>query len=300
MRILVAGGFGTIGQHLIPKLVAEGHDVVATTRSSAKLAQILALGANAVVMDGLDRMSVRAAVTVSRPEVIIHQMTALATLKDLRHFDQKFAQTNRLRTEGTRHLLDAAAKTGVRRLVAQGFTGWTNERNGSSVKDETCPLDPHPPKSMRQSLSAIAELEKIVTTSTEVEGIVLRYGQFYGPGSTAWLDAVTRRKLPVVGGGAGVWSFIHLADAAEATLAALGRGAPGLYNIVDDQPASAVEWIPYLAEVAGAKSPFRRARVGRPSCGRGGCGVNDDSDPRLIELEGQGSAGVDSPLCQLA
>ena len=268
MRIFVAGGSGAIGQHLIPKLVAEGHDVVATTQSSAKLAQIRALGANAAVMYGLDRTSVRAVVTASRPEVIVHQMTALAAVKNLRHFDQKFAQTNRLRTEGTRYLLDAAAKTGVRRLVAQGFTGWTNERNGSPVKDETCPLDPHPPKAMRQSLSAIAELEELVTTATEVEGVVLRYGQFYGPGSTAWLDAVSQRKLPVVGSGAGVWSFIHLADAAEATIAALGRGTSGLYNIVDDLPAPAAEWIPYLAEVAGAKRPFHvPVWVGRLAAG---------------------------------
>ena len=183
-------------------------------------------------------------------------MTALAAVTDLRHFDRKFAVTNRLRTEGTRYLLDAATKTGVRRLVAQGFTGWPNEREGSPVKDETSPLDPHPPKAMRQILDAFAELEKTVTTATEVEGLVLRYGNFYGPGSPALLEAVRRHKLPVVGSGAGLWSFIHVADAADATIAALDRGAPGVYNIVDDDPAPAAEWIPYLAEVAGAKPPL--------------------------------------------
>ncbi len=256
MRVLVAGGTGAIGRQLVPRLLAEGHEVVATARTSAKLAELRASGANAVVMDGLDPASVQAAVTTARPEVIVHQMTALAAVTDLRHFDGKFALTNRLRTEGTRNLLDAAAKTGVRRLVAQGFTGWTNPRDGSPVKDETSPLDPHPPKAMRQSLDALAELEHTVTTATGVEGLVLRYGNFYGPGSPSLLDAVRQRKLPVVGSGAGLWSFIHVADAADATIAGLDRGAPGVYNIVDDEPAPAGEWIPYLAEVAGAKPPL--------------------------------------------
>ena len=256
MRVFVAGGSGAIGRDLVPKLVAEGHDVVATARSSAKLAGIRASGAEAVMMDGLDRASVTAAITAARPEVIVHQMTALAALTDLRHFDRKFAVTNRLRTEGTRYLLDAATRTGVRRLVAQGFTGWPNEREGSPVKDETSPLDPHPPKAMRQTLDAFVEMEKKVTTTTCVEGLVLRYGNLYGPGSCALLEAVRRHKLPVVGSGAGLWSFIHVADAADATIAALDRGAPGVYNIVDDDPAPAGEWIPYLAEVAGAKPPL--------------------------------------------
>lgn len=256
MRVFVAGGSGTIGRQLVPKLVAEGHEVVATARSSNKLAEIRAWGANAVVMDGLDQASVHAMVTGARPEVIVHQMTALAAATNLRNFDRKFALTNRLRTEGTRYLLDAATKVGVTRLVAQGFTGWTNVRVGSPVKNETSPLDPHPPKTMRQSLEAIAELEKSVTTATGVEGLVLRYGNFYGPGSTALLDAVRQRKLPVVGSGAGLWSFIHVADVADATIAALDHGTPGVYNVVDDLPAPAVEWVPYLAEVAGAKPPL--------------------------------------------
>jgi 2-alkyl-3-oxoalkanoate reductase len=256
MRVFVAGGTGAIGQHLVPRLVAEGHDVVATARSSAKLAEIRAWGATGVVMDGLDPVSVKAAVSAARPEVIVHQMTALGGVSNLRQFDREFALTNRLRTEGTRNLVDAATETGVRRLVAQGFTGWPNERGGSPVKDESVPLDPHPPKTMRQSLDAISELERTVTTAAGVEGLVLRYGQLYGPGAPGFLDAVRQRKLPVVGNGAGLWSFVHVADAAEATSAALENGSPGLYNVVDDDPAPGTQWIPYLAEVAGAKPPL--------------------------------------------
>lgn len=268
MRVLVAGGSGAIGRQLVPKLMAQGHEVVATARSSAKLAEIRALGATAVLMDGLDQTSVKAAVAGARPEVIIHQMTALAGAKDLRHFDREFALTNRLRTEGARYLIDAATEAGARRLLVQGFTGWTNEPSGSPVKDESDPLDPNPPKTMRQGLDAIAESERMVTTASGIEGIVLRYGNFYGPGSAALLDAVRQRKLPVVGSGAGLWSFIHLADAADATIAALGHGTPGLYNIVDDEPAAAAEWIPYLAELAGAKPPLHvPAWVGRLAAG---------------------------------
>lgn len=257
-----------MGRQLVPKLMALGHEVVATTRSSAKLAEIRAGGADAVVMDGLDPASVAAAVGAARPEVVVHQMTALASVSNLRRFDREFAVTNRLRTEGTRYLLEAAEKAGARRVVAQSFTGWTNERVGPPVKDETAPLDPHPPKTMRESLAAIAGLEKAVTSARGVEGLVLRYGNFYGPGSAALLDAVRQRKLPVVGAGTGLWSFIHLADAADATIAALDRGTPGLYNVVDDEPAPAAVWIPYLAEVAGAKPPIHvPAWVGRLAAG---------------------------------
>jgi nucleoside-diphosphate-sugar epimerase len=257
-----------MGRQLVPKLLALGHEVVATTRSSAKLGEIRAWGADAMVMDGLDPASVMAAVGAARPEVVVHQMTALASVSNLRHFDREFAVTNRLRTEGTRYLLEAAEKAGARRVVAQSFTGWANERVGSPVKDETAPLDPHPPKTMRQGLAAIAGLEKAVTAARGVEGLVLRYGNFYGPGSAAFLDAVRRRKLPVVGAGTGLWSFIHLIDAADATIAALDRGTPGLYNVVDDEPAPAAEWIPYLAEVAGAKPPLHvPAWVGRLAAG---------------------------------
>jgi 2-alkyl-3-oxoalkanoate reductase len=268
MRVLVAGGSGAIGRYLVPKLVAEGHDVVATARAPAKLAGIRAWGADAVAMDGLDPASVHATVSAARPEVVFHEMTALATVTGLRHFDREFAVTNRLRTEGAHYLLEAAVESGARRLVAQGFTGWTNEREGPPVQDETSSLDPHPPHSMRQSLDAIAELESTVTAATGVEGLVLRYGNLYGPGSAALLEAVRRRKLPVVGSGAGLWSFVHVADAADATVAALDQGTPGVYNIVDDYPAPALEWVPYLAEVAGAKPPFHvPAWAGRLAAG---------------------------------
>ncbi|MBO0887279.1 MAG: NAD(P)-dependent oxidoreductase, partial [Acidimicrobiales bacterium] len=198
----------------------------------------------------------------------VHQMTALAGTTDLRNFDREFAVTNRLRTEGARYLIEAGTEVGARRLVVQGFTGWTNEPGGSLVKDETDPLDPHPPRTMRQALDAIAESERMVTTAPGIEGIVLRYGNFYGPGSAALLDAVRRRKLPVVGSGAGLWSFIHVADAADATIAALDHGTTGLYNVVDDEPVAAAEWIPYLAELAGAKAPLHvPAWVGRLAAG---------------------------------
>lgn len=268
MRVFVAGGTGAIGGHLVARLVAEGHEVAATTRSSAKLSEIRSWGATGVVMNGLDAESVRGAVRDARPEVIVHQMTSLAGLSNLRNFDRAFASTNRLRTEGTHNLLDAAIETGTRRLLAQSFTGWTNEREGRPVKDETSPLDPRPPKSMRSSLEAIYELEQMVTTTTALEGLALRYGQFYGPGAPAFLDAVRQHKLPVVGTGAGLWSFVHVADAAEATMAALDRGSPGLYNIVDDDPAPASAWVPALAAAAGAKAPMHvPAWVGRLAAG---------------------------------
>jgi nucleoside-diphosphate-sugar epimerase len=270
MRVFVAGGSGAIGRQLVPKLVAKGHDVVATARSAAKRAEIRDWGANAVEMDGLDQESVMVAVAGARPEVIVHQMTSLAGIADLRHFDRTFALTNRLRTEGTHHLLHAAVKSGVRRVVAQGYTGWPNERQGSPVKDETSPLDPHPPKAMSESLAALVELEKTVGNAAVagIDGLVLRYGNFYGPGCEPMLDLVRSRKFPVVGGGTGVWSFIHVADAADATVAALERGTPGLYNIVDDLPAPAAEWIPYLAEVLGAKRPLHvPAWAGRLAAG---------------------------------
>lgn len=259
MKVLVAGGTGAVGSRLIPRLLACGHEVIATSRSRAKLAAIEAAGARGLVMDGLSRTSVLAAVDEVRPEAIVHEMTALADLTgqaDLRHFDRSFAMTNRLRTAGTDHLLAAAERCGVRRLVAQSYTGWPNERSGGPVKDETHPFDPHPPAAMRESMAAIQHLERAVTEAP-LEGLVLRYGSLYGPGTNEadFVAMTLKRRLPVIGDGAGIWSFLHIDDAAAATAIAVERGAPGIYNIVDDDPAPAADWIPALAERCGAKPP---------------------------------------------
>jgi nucleoside-diphosphate-sugar epimerase len=257
MRVLVAGAAGAIGQRLVPQLVARGHQVLATTRSREKLELLHGLGAQAVLMDGLDALEVGEAVARAEPDAIVHQMTALASMSDLRHFDRGFAVTNELRTKGTDHLLAAAEAAGVRRFVAQSFTGWPNIRAGGPVKSEDDPLDPRPPAQQSQTLAAIRSLERAVLEA-RLEGVVLRYGSFYGPGaSEQLLDLVRGRKLPIVGSGSGVWSWIHVDDAAAATVVAVEGGAPGIYNIVDDQPAAVAEWLPYLAEVVGAKAPRR-------------------------------------------
>jgi nucleoside-diphosphate-sugar epimerase len=257
MKVFVAGAAGAIGIRLIPQLVANGHQVVATTRSERKFAMLRALGAEPVALDGLDAAAVGEAVSLASPDVIVHQMSALAGGADLKKFDKWFRTTNALRTEGTRHLLAAAEAAGVEKLVAQSYTGWTNIREGGPVKTEADPLDPHPAKWQRESIDAIAYLERTVTAAP-LEGIVLRYGNFYGPGASEELvELVRQRKMPMIGDGAGVWTWIHLDDAAAATVAAVERGHAGIYNIVDDEPATVAEWLPYLAESVGAKQPMR-------------------------------------------
>jgi 2-alkyl-3-oxoalkanoate reductase len=257
MRVFVTGATGALGRHLVPGLVAAGHQVTATTRSAAKTGQLREAGAEPVVVDGLDRAAVIAAVRAAAPEVIVHQMTALADMRSLRRFDRVFAATNELRTKGTDNLLAAAAEAGTRRVVAQGYTGWPNERSGGPVKTEGDPLDPRPIPSARQSLAALRHVEQAVPAGVP-EGVVLRYGSFYGPGaSESLLDIARKRQIPVIGGGTGIWSFIDTSDAAAATVAAVAGGAPGVYNIVDSDPAPVAEWLPYLAEVLGAKPPLR-------------------------------------------
>jgi len=257
MRVFVTGATGALGQHLVPGLVAAGHEVTATTRTQGKTGQLRAAGAVPVVVDGLDRAGVIAAVRAAEPEVIVHQMTALAAMKSLRNPDRLFAVTNELRTQGTDNLLAAAAEAGTRRVVAQGYTGWPNERSGGPVKTEDDPLDPRVPRSAVQTLKAIKYVEQTVPQAVP-EGIALRYGSFYGPGaSQVLLDTLRKRQLPIVGGGTGIWSFIEITDAAAATVAAVERGAPGVYNIVDSDPAPVADWLPYLAKVAGAKPPLR-------------------------------------------
>jgi nucleoside-diphosphate-sugar epimerase len=257
-----------MGQHLVPKLAAAGHQVTATTRTQGKAGRLREAGAAPVILDGLDREAVIAAVRAAAPEVIIHQMTALADMRSLRNPDRLFAATNELRTRGTDNLLEAAAEAGTRRVIAQSYTGWPNERSGGKVKTEEDPLDSRPIPSATRTLEAIRHVEDTVPRLVP-EGIVLRYGSFYGPGaSDVMLDVVRKRQMPVIGGGTGIWSFIEITDAAAATVAAVERGTPGLYNVVDSDPAPVAEWLPYLAGVAGAKSPLRLpAWLGRPLAG---------------------------------
>jgi 2-alkyl-3-oxoalkanoate reductase len=272
MRIFVAGAGGAIGQHLLPQLTAQGHRVTATTKSPAKLGLLRGLGADPVVVDGLDATAVGEAVARAEPEIVVHQMTSLAGATSLRRFDQAFALTNRLRTEGTDHLLAAAAAAGVRRFIAQSYTGWPNARSGGPVQDEDDPLDPAPPAAQRESLAAIRHLERAVPAASPMQGIVLRYGSLYGPGaSDEFVGMVRKRRVPVIGDGAGIWSFLHIRDAAAATVAALDRGEPGVYNVVDDDPASVAEWLPFLAQAIGAKPPYRvPAWLGRLAAGEVG------------------------------
>lgn len=258
MRVFVAGGTGAVGRRLIPQLAANGHSVVATTRTREKIDGLRALGAEPVVLDGLDGHAVGEAVARAEPEAVVHEMTALAGIGGVRRFDREFAVTNELRRRGTDHLLAAAAAAGVRRFVAQSYTGWNNIRTGGPVKTEEDPLDPRPPAAQEESLAAIRHLEQAVLGAGPVEGVVLRYGSLYGPGASDELTAVVRnRSIPIVGDGAGIWSFVHVDDAAAATVAALTRGAPGIYNVVDDDPAPVAEWLPSFAAAVGAKPPRR-------------------------------------------
>jgi len=276
MRVLLAGATGVLGRRLLPMLIDIGHEVVGTSTSAEKLAALEAAGADGVVMDGLDRDSVDQAVASAEPEVVIHQLTALAAMTNLKKFDEQFTETNRLRTTGTDYLLAASIAVGAKRFIAQSYTGWPNERSGNRVKDETSPLDPTPTANSTLTLDAIRYVEEAVTSATELEGLVLRYGSFYGPGTGLAKDGdllkmVAKRRLPVVGGGAGVWSFCHIDDAASATVAAVTRGAPGIYNVVDDEPSEVVEWLPYLAEAIGAKPPMRLpAWLAKPMIGEHG------------------------------
>jgi nucleoside-diphosphate-sugar epimerase len=275
MRVFVAGATGAIGQQLVPRLVAAGHEVHGMTRSESKQAMLDELGAVPVVADALDPDQVAQAVGEATPDAIVHELTAIGSV-DLRHFDRDFALTNRLRTEGTDHLLSAGQAVGVRRFVAQSYGAWFYVRTGGPVKSEEDPLDPTLAREMRETLAAIRHLEEAVLDARWTEGIVLRYGAFYGPGTSLapggeQLEIVRKRKFPLIGDGGGVWSFIHIADAAEATVAAIERGHRGVYNVVDDDPAPVAEWLPAMAQELGAKKPMRVPRfVGRLFAGEAG------------------------------
>jgi len=272
----VAGATGAIGKQLVPRLVAAGHEVHGMTRSEAKQPDLYELGAVPVVADALDPDQVAEAVARAKPDVIVHELTAIGDL-DMRHFDRDFALTNRLRTEGTDHLLSAGQAVGVRRFVAQGIASYgAYARTGGPVKSEEDPLDTTPTHEMRETLAAIRHLEEAVLGARWTEGIVLRYGTFYGPGTSMapgeeQFELVRSRKFPLVGDGRGVWSFIHVADAAEATVAAVEHGSRGAYNVVDDDPTPVAEWLPTLAHTLGAKKPMRVPRfVGRLFAGETG------------------------------
>ena len=261
MRIFIAGATGAVGQPLARRLVAGGHEVTGMTRSPDKAALVRELGAEPVVVDALDRDAVIAAVRAARPDVVVHQLTAIGELKP-RNPDGSFAATNRLRTEGTDNLLAGARAAGARRFVAQSYAGWPYAREGGPAKAEDDPLDPDPPKGLRETLAAIRHLEAAVTGTDGIEGIVLRYGGFYGPGTGLarggdQYEAILRRAFPLVGSAAGVWSLVQVEDAADATVAAIEHGRPGIYNVVDDEPAPVREWLPALAQAVGAKPPRR-------------------------------------------
>ncbi len=287
MKVFVAGATGAIGQQLVPRLVAAGHEVHGMTHSASRQQLVRDLGAQPVVADALDADQVAEAVGRVQPNVIVHQLTSIGPM-DLRHFDRAFAMTNRLRSEGTDHLLSAGQAVGVKRFVAQSFFA-AYERVGGPVKSEEDSFGPHPAKEMRETVAAIRHVEDAVLAATWTEGIVLRYGGFYGPGTSLGpdgeqTDAVRQRKFPVVGDGGGVWSFIHIADAAEATVAAIDHGHRGVYNVVDDEPAPVAEWLPALARILGAKAPMHVPRfVGRLLTGEVGAVM-------MTELRGASNA----------
>jgi nucleoside-diphosphate-sugar epimerase len=267
MRVFVAGGAGVVGRRLVPQLVARGHQVTATATSAAKLGVVEQLGAEGVVMDGLDAVSVGEAVAAARPDAIVHEMTAISGKPDMKHMDRWFATTNRLRTEGTDHLLAAARATGVAHVVAQGYASWNGIRVGGWVKTEEDPLDLEAGTPAQPVMEAVRHVEDVVINAG---GAVVRYGALYGPGATDDQVALVRkRQYPLVGGGAGFSSWVHLDDAASATVLAVEQQATGVFNIVDDEPAPAREWLPCLAASAGAKPPMRiPAWLARPLAGQ--------------------------------
>lgn len=262
MKVFVTGGTGAIGKFLLPLLLENKHEVVALTRSVIKATALEEAGVSAVIADPLDKNALTAAVRRAEPEVIIHELTALSKAGNFRKLDQEFALTNRFRTEVTDTLLAAARTIGTRRFITQSYCGWPYAKTGGPVKTEEDPLDPKPPESFTRTLAAIKSQEDKIRATTFLQGVALRYGNFYGPGTAIGkrgvvVEMVRNRRLPIIGGGGGVWSFIHILDAARATLAAMTRGAPGIYNIVDDEPAKVSTWLPALAAAVGAKPPYK-------------------------------------------
>jgi nucleoside-diphosphate-sugar epimerase len=276
MRVFVTGGTGAIGKSLVPHLLKNGHEVIALTRTSQKAKGLEALGAKTAIADPLDKEALTAVVKKVEPEVIIHQLTALAHAGNFKKFNEEFALTNRFRTEVSDTLLAAGRLVGARRFIAQSFCGWPFEPVGGPIKTEDDPLDPNPPSSFTEILTAIRYLEGVVNNAKGIEALALRYGMLYGPGTAfakegAIVELIRKRQLPIVGDGEGVWSFIHVEDVAMATVAAVSRGPAGIYNVVDDEPAAVATWLPFLADVLGARSPRKiPAWLGRFAIGKGG------------------------------
>ena len=261
MKVFVTGGTGAIGQFLLPLLVENKHEVVALTRSATKATRLEDIGVTPFIADPLNKQALTAAVRRAEPEVIIHQLTALSGVRNFKKLDQDFALTNRFRTEVTDTLLAAARTIGTRRFIAQSYCGWPYAKKGGPVKTEEDPLDPKPPENFSKTLASIRSLEDKLKSVNYLEAFALRYGTFYGPGTAIGkggliLKMVRSRRFPIVGGGGGVWSFIHVIDAARATIAAISRGTAGIYNIVDDEPAKVATWLPVLAQTIGAKRPY--------------------------------------------
>jgi len=289
MKVFLAGATGAIGRRLVPLLKESGHTVLGTTRSRDKARLIEDAGGQAVVVNCLDSKAVMQVVMRTRPDAIIHQLTDLTAMKNLKKFDDGFDTTSRLRIEGTQNLIDAGRAAGVRLFIAQSYTGWPNSKGGSRLKSEEDPLDAHPPKPMERSLKAILRLESMVSSLSGMTGVVLRYGSLYGPGTSLApggdiFEAVRARKLPLIGGGAGIWSFTHVDDAAAATISALECAKPGVFNIVDNEPAEVSVWLPELARQLGAKAPYSIPRwIGRLAVGDAGVSI-------MTEIRGSSNA----------
>jgi nucleoside-diphosphate-sugar epimerase len=273
MKVFIAGATGAVGKPLVKLLRDGGHEVVGMTRSAARGAPLRALGAQVVIADAFDGPAVADAVASAQPDVVVNQLTALENLRSFRNIDREFALTNRLRTIGTDNLIAAARASGAHTVLSQSYGAWLYDRTTATLKAEDDPLDPAPPARLRETVAAIRHLEEATLQAPGMTGIVLRYANFYGPGTSiavdgAIADELRKRRVPVVGDGGGVWSFIHVDDAAAATVAALEAGVGGIFNVVDDEPAPTRDWIPELAQAVGARAPRRvPAWLARPLAG---------------------------------
>jgi nucleoside-diphosphate-sugar epimerase len=276
MRVFLAGATGVLGTKLIPKLLERGHDVIGTSNTSNKLSELKRSGVDPLLMDGLDRDSVFTAVSAAAPDVVVNEMTALSRVRNYKNFDHEFALTNRLRVEGTSHLLAASKQYAVKKIVIQSFAGWPFDQTVALANSEEAPFDPGVPVRMRRSQRAIQQMEEMVLSQTVPVAVVLRYGYFYGPGTAFDVNgelskAIRKRAFPLIGGGSAVWSLIHVDDAAEATRLAIESAPAGIYNITDDKPSTLSEWLPGLADLLNARRPVRiPAWIGRFFVGESG------------------------------